>query len=547
MLQSLKEFAEDERFDLPPTLYSRRPIRYLIDLDLNGKLRSPIPVDTSNTTCRKNGRGIQVMAPSLSRSKGIRPLLLADNAEYTLGVRREQSDSMRVRAMHREYIKLVEQCASETRLPSVAAVSSFLISGTAGLDLRDDFDPGGTITFRVGGKFPIDSSEVQKFWAGVGASSGGRLLQCLICGDMEPVLSRLPKKVKGIPRGRPAGAAIISANTSVLESYGLRNSEIAPTCADCGDKFTESANFLLSDEKSHLQFPNCKVIFWSRKPTQFDWERLLGSPHDVDIQTQMRSLWSNECQDRLNDNALYCAVLSANGGRAVLRDWIETTVSEAKQNLRAWFRRQSIVTRQGDAPRPLGIQSLAAATVREPGDTPSSVTAALVRSAFVGTLLPIGLLYQAVRRNRVEQRVTRSRAALIKLTLGANGKWSYVNGHMVELDTTNQDPAYLCGRLLYWLEHAHRAAVPNIRITIIDRYFAIASTSPAEVFPLLLRRTRQHLSSLKRIEVAARRAIEGHISGTLDGLPEFPRTSHWSSRACLRLVTTISEHECTGG
>ena len=48
LLQRLKEFAESERFVLPPRLYSRRPIRYLIDLDSNGRLLSDFPIDTSD-------------------------------------------------------------------------------------------------------------------------------------------------------------------------------------------------------------------------------------------------------------------------------------------------------------------------------------------------------------------------------------------------------------------------------------------------------------------------------------------------------------------
>ena len=525
LLQRLREFAEGERFDVPPTLYSLRPIRYLIDLGYDGHLLSPTPIDTSVPGSRAGRRGTLRMAPSLGRANRISPLLLADNAEYTLSVMRENSKPERVSAMHSAYLELVEQCASATGVRSVIAVSKFLGSGgEGGLTLEDNFDAGEAITFRVGGELPIESPEVQRFWADVAAGSGARELQCLICGQTKPVLDRLQKKVKGVPGGQTAGTSIISANTTVFESYGLKNSQIAPTCADCGEKFTEAVNHLLSDERSHVWFPTAKVIFWTRKQTEFSWGQMLNSPDEADVQAQIETLWSGERRSDLDENAFYGAVLSASGGRTVVRDWIDTTVGEVKDRLRNWFRAQSIVAGRGGSPRPLGIYALAGATIRELRDIPATVPRSLVRGALVGTPIPRDLLYQAVRRNRAEQRVTPPRAALIKLVLATNNRESYPEGYMVELEQKNQNPAYLCGRLLYVLEDAQRAAVRGINATIVDRYFGTASTAPASVFSRLLRGAQPHLSKLQRDNVGAYRAIQRRMTEILEGLPEFPRT-----------------------
>ena len=525
LLQRLRDFAEDGRFEVPPTLYSLRPIRYLIDLDSAGRLLSPTPVDTSDPGSRATRRGTQRMAPYLGRANTIRPLLLADNAEYTLGVMRERSRPERVRGMHSAYVELVEQCAAATGLPSVSAVSTFLSSGSASdLALGDDFDASATITFRVDGEVPIESPAVQRFWADAAAGSEARVLQCMVCRETKPVLDRLQKKVKGVPGGQMAGTSIISANTNVFESYGLKNSQIAPTCADCGEKFTEAVNHLLSDEQSHVRFPSAKVIFWTRKQTQFSWGQMLNSPDEADVQAQIKTLWSGGRRSDLDGNAFYGAVLSASGGRTVLRDWIDTTVGEVKEKLVNWFSAQSIVTGRAEPPRPLGIYALAGATVREMRDIPATVPRSLVRCALMGTPLPIDLLYQGVRRNRAEQRVTRPRAALIKLVLTTNNRESYREGYMVELEQQNRNPAYLCGRLLYVLEDAQRAAITSINSTIVDRYFGTASTAPASVFSRLLRGAQPHLSKLQRDNRGAYSAIQRRMTEILEGLPEFPRT-----------------------
>ena len=61
-------------------------------------------------------------------------------------------------------------------------------------------------------------------------------MQCLICGEVRPAIKRLQFKIKRIPGGQSAGMALISANATAFESYGLEASLIAPTCQDCGER-----------------------------------------------------------------------------------------------------------------------------------------------------------------------------------------------------------------------------------------------------------------------------------------------------------------------
>ena len=111
---------------------------------------------------------------------------------------------------------------------------------------------------------------------------------------------------------------------------------------------------------------------------------------------------------------------------------------------------------------PDGLFALAAATVRESAEslTPN-VPKALLHAALQGGPLPNSLLYQAVRRNRAEQAITRPRAALIKMVLLSQQTPSTSEDTMTELDKENQDPAYRCGRLLAVLERIQQLAIPG--------------------------------------------------------------------------------------
>src|SRR5437764_6554318 len=130
LLQRLKEYAE-ERMTLPPKLYAELPVRYVIDLDLQGKLLNFEPRDTSDPANAKTRSGVRRLVPQIQRSVGIVPLLLADNAEYTLGLAREESRPERVQECHRAYLALLHRCASETRSPAVLVVQAFLQASPA--------------------------------------------------------------------------------------------------------------------------------------------------------------------------------------------------------------------------------------------------------------------------------------------------------------------------------------------------------------------------------------------------------------------------------
>ncbi len=461
----------------------------------------------------------------MQRGYGIRPLLLADKADYALGYVSADGKPDRVKACHDAFVDLVRQCAAATEEPAVIAVKVFLEGRPLDqLRLGEAFDPGGIITFRVEGIFPIDLPSVQAFWAQLNdpALGAAPVMQCIVCGEKRPVLDRLQAKIKGVPGGQTSGTSIISANADAFESYGLQASLIAPTCADCGERFTKAANDLLSKEGSRIVVGGAAFIFWTREESSFDLRTYLTDPQPEDVRALLNSVRTGKTQPEVDATQFYATALSGSGGRAVVRDWLDTTVGEVQRSLGTWFQRQAMVDAYGAEPRPLGLYALAVSTVRDARDLSPVVPRALVRSALTGDPLPWDLVYQAVRRNRAEQGVTRPRAALIKLVL-LSQQPTEEEGFMVQLDPGNPSPAYRCGRLLAVLEEVQRLAIPGANTTIVDRFFGTASSAPASVFGRLLRGAQPHLAKLGRDRPGAHVALQRRLEDIQAGLSGFPR------------------------
>ena len=530
LLEKLRRYAD--RLDLPPPMYQETPIRWLIDLNQSGHLVGNGFVKTTGGGKGKNDRGKKYEAPHIGRAAGVQAKLLADTGEYVLGIARDPNKQKRVDDCHRAFIEQVRACAAETKESSVIATLHFLEKlDRSSLSLPDDFEPGQVLTFRVDGQLPIELPAVQAYWAAaVGQKDNDKRqkdnepeMQCLICGEFRPPVKRLQFKIKGIPGGQPSGLALISANRRAFESYGLEASLIAPTCQDCGERFSKAVNALIQGEDTHIAVGPLMYLFWTKEEVSFSVASLLSRPQPDEIRALLSSVFTGRQETlEVNDSQFYATALSASGGRLVVRDWLETTVRHARQHLARYFALQQIVKWDGSESEPFSLFSLAASTVREARELQAHAPQVLLHMALKGGPLPRWLLFQAVKRNRAEQKITRPRAALIKMVLLSQSEITKEDT-MVQLDLSNDRPAYLCGRLLAVLESIQRAALPNIEATITDRFFGTASSAPASVFGRLVRGSQAHLAKLRKEKRSAYHALQHQLEEVQAELKTFPK------------------------
>lgn len=533
-LQRLAEYAERLGDDRPPPMYQRQAIRYVIRLDREGRPRGE-PVDTSDSSNKATKKGKERFAPHVKRV-GVKPKLLADTAAYILGVGTDDANPAQVAEKQAAFAELVRECAETTGEESVAAVDRFLRGlPDAALPVPEGFDPAATMTFQVEGTFPIDLPGVRAFWASrfvaaTGTAGAKNVLPCVICGQLRPAEQRHPIKIKGLRGGQPAGTDLISADKRAFESYGLSNSLIAPTCLDCAEKYANGLNALLRDDATHLAVGSLVFVGWTARPVGFSAFGLLSTENESEVMQLLAAHRTGRIGAlEIDPVEFYAASLSANGGRAVVRSWLTVTVGKVRRQLANYFALQELIMADGTPSTPVSLWRLAMATVRRGGNEQPSpgVADGLVALALNGTPLPDEVMFQAVCRCRAEQSVTRERAMLIKMVLLSHRRFGLEgDDSMGELDTTNQNPAYVCGRLLAILDAIQRRALGNPNATLVDKFYGAASSAPASVFGTLLHNTQNHLAKLRKNPrtQGAQRALEGRLTDTLALLQEFPAT-----------------------
>lgn len=546
ILARLKEYA-DLRMELPPSRYNKRFAAWFIDLTKDGEFENFICLKGSK---KEEKKGKEFEAPDRKRSgKTIRPKLLFDTLEYSLGIGRPDVNGDEIAERHKQFKALVQECADKTQEPTIKAVASFLASWN--LEKYKDFlpkdiDPNDVVTFRVGEIIPADSKagliKVQKFWASYlsqavdnEAKDNSPKMQCLITGDIAPVAQRMPISVRGLSSvgGNSTGTELVSANKKPFTSYGLENSLSSPISLDSAERFAKALNHLLDDEQSRIQIGSTVFIWWTREKTSFNPLTLLGKPTPEAVKTLLESPMSSKKAssfDSTKAEQFYAIALTANNARAVVRDWLETTVPNVQASIQSWFRHQELVDPYGDKPRPFGTYVLAASLYRDAAkEMQAAVPTALMRGAILGERLPEDLLVKIVRRNRVEREITYPRAVLLKLILSRHPSYQ---DSMINMEQLNPDPnlqgsdriAYACGRLLAVLESTQRLAVGSVNAALTDRYYGAASSTPAIAFPPLLKLSRAHFSKLRKTKPGPCKAIEERFEEITCQISTFPKT-----------------------
>src|SRR5215218_814789 len=254
----------------------------------------------------------------------------------------------------------------QTGEPTVEAVVKFLDRWSPENWTPDRFDPADILAYRVGGVIPSDLARVQAFWASECAREHNPVMTCLVTGKAGPVVRRMPINVKGLRAigGQSTGTSLVSANRRPFTSYGLQESLTSPISMEAGERFGKALNHLLASERSRIYIGPTVYVFWTREESEFDPLSFLSHPDAQSVQRLLDSPRSGLQQHGVRPNDFYVLALSASGGRAVVRDWLETTVPDVQDNLKRWFTAQRIVDARGETSYPMGVYSLAASTYR---------------------------------------------------------------------------------------------------------------------------------------------------------------------------------------
>lgn len=554
LLTQLVAYAErlenDEGKTKIPFMYQEQPVRWLVYLDANGNFED-IQM-TGDGSGKKNDRGKRFITPHVMRSSGAKPKLLADNAEYALGIGKEGADPNKVIERHTLFKEEIAVCAEATGLAELEAIRHYLfdILPQQPISPPDGFIADDVVSFVVNNVRPFELEPVQRFWASKfsassdNADTSGFQAECLISGVVGPVMEREPVKIKGIPGGQTSGMNFISANAAAFESYGLSASQIAPVRLDLAEKYANALNTLLKDPYTSLRLGPAVYVFWTksgatppvvadlREPAKSDrlarlrkgqvLEPLHKRADSQQVRGQLTSLYSGNFYQDLEPDDFYCASLSASGSRVVVRDHFTTTVQAIGESLAMYFASQTLIDAE-----PLGLYELAACLYRDANkEMVANVPTAILDFALHQIPLPYNFLAKLTARNRAEQRVTRPRAVLSKMVLLSHPEWSFEMYELQKLETDRSEVGYHLGRLLAVLEGIQRSALGDTNTTVVDRFYGSLSTTPAIVFSRLLSGARDHLGKIRKSNPGAYtneekrlQEVMAHISNVPSVLP----------------------------
>jgi len=537
---------------------------------------------------------LRVMPRFPGENNGGKAHFLADLCGPVLGVDAKTgaalSDDPKVgknptKAFH-HFWRRIEEAHTATRLPALAALLAFRDRYLADSTSRESLpfiawvpfgkaakptlcalnghEPtpleGKTITFSFKG-LPIfeKGTPLHDFWrdayrteafSAADAGAGQDLGLCMVTGlDNQPIAESHKPEIKGVPGLPPKGGYLVSfaKQAPALASYGFEGTRNAPVSEQAAAGYALALNELLRDPKSRRTVNNQFVICsWLRDDPDLT-ERINGiiiEPTDDAVQKLFEEFErKGELYRAVSASHFYSMTLASNGGRVVVRRWLDVPLKEVVDHLKSWFHELEVEvvnpppSRSQYKPPPYrSVAALALATVRTAEDVRPDAYDALYRAALEG-IAPEALLAPALHRLRVAAiksganiRYQPARFALLRLILNRvtpeEKRTMTIEPQLCE----TRDEPYNCGRLLAVLDDLQFAAQGDVGADIIARFYGNASTFPRNVYSRLLRLARVHINKLSKEKRAAANALERKINDICalfpctgpSGAPDFP-------------------------
>ena len=481
-------------------------------------------VELGDTSLKKNSGHHFLKAPDFSfsdmKAGGVtKSHFLIETAGVVAGYGKDAPEEK-----HRYFVSLLKR-ASEV-MPALEGAAKVLQSDDAIAHLRSDFETQKAkatdkTTFQIDGEFPVESDEWHAWWREFrrglqtgrdqGRKHADAKLVCFLTGEVVEPAATHPK-IKGLTSvgGLAMGDVLIGFKQESFRSYGLEQSANAAMSELAAKGYQAGLNDLIASHSALLA--GTLVAHWFRSPIREEedpMDAIMGPSETEGLNAQIRarklldSIRSGERPDLAN-NTYYALTLSSNGGRVIIRDWMEGSFEELVTNVDRWFSDLEIVQRDGGgSARPSKLAAVLGALVRDLKDVAAPMVARLYQVAVSGELVPFAAMAQALARVRIDviqgERPNHARMGIIKayhLRKWRKGKDAMEEQLKPGLNAEFQDRAYQCGRLMAVLAKLQLADNPDVKAGVVQRYYAAASTTPALVFGRLIRGAQIHLNKL---------------------------------------------------
>lgn len=558
MLKELYDYALENDLILPAGFIKKKVHAYVL-LAKDGKFLGVLPGQEEKVPCPDIGS----MANSGSKCN-----VLAEKRSILF-----PSEETPKAAYFRE--TMAEAAKAEPRLAlCLNALKDAGIANAVSAQL-DQMKLDGTkvISFMVDGQSILELETVKNWWLQFRRQfcSDGSKAPCLITGQLTVPLATVPP-ISGLSvvGGHARGDALICFDKDAFCSYGLKQGANAPVSEEAFAGVKAALDDLLTNAPV---LAGMKFVHWYDKPVAAKddkCEALFGStipdeeeddeddeadtpPEDNPLQARRQAdalIGSVNTGAPVHDlpNSYYILLLSGVGGRVMIRSYQEGNYRQLTENLQQWEDDLRLTNSSGTAE--MKPAKLAARLIRLvsrqssdknifermakelSGLTPAILNAILNNAQFPDAVVHRALAYlrSQMFESEDEEQTRKTPDPLacqwLKAWLCRREREKHQEEVLsVEYNERHPEPAYHCGALVAVYGAIQHYAMPDVNASLIDRYYASASQTPALVLGQLSRMSNYHIGKLEGLRMYfsnLRDQVACAIGGTIPAvlLPE---------------------------
>ncbi len=549
---------DDPEVDVAPPGYSAENVSFALNISQDGELLDIVPLVSKSYDGKKererNFRRMVVPEQVKRSGTNPKPNFLWDNSTFLLGISKKDLDDpqyslKRFESFRQHNVELLAKVNST----AASAVISFLQKHNPQTAREhpviarqlEGLLEGGNLIFQVEGKNVLDDPIIKRVWEDYALKQESRAMQCLVTGEIEPI-ARLHPSIKGVRGAQTTGASLVSFNLDAFSSYGREQGLNSPVSRRAASGYGVALNYLLSDQNPNrkIYLGDTAVVYWAESgnkryasvfaalinPEYLDSEQKENLSRHKEAESKMRqtaekvqkgqALDATSLREGLDPDTRFCVLgLAPSAARLAVRFFLTEPFGVFAERILQHYKDLEIQKEYPNQPTYLSPYHILSECVspkvtRRDDEVKSSwslLGGALMRSILTGAPYPESLYVAYINRIRHDTDETnhegRGRNVKINYTRAA-----YIKAHLLRkyrrqpqnpfqealqmsLNESYSHPAYVLGRLFAWLERAQKEALgQNINATIKDRYFTSACSSPASVFPTILRLSNHYIA-----------------------------------------------------
>jgi CRISPR-associated protein Csd1 len=531
MLEELVELYEElcKQGKVLPEGWGMAKVSHKIELDKEGHCKKIISAKEKVKV--KNGKKEVEIAPTrkvplpVIRTISVKANFLCDTPTYLLGVAKDGNKERAnecFQAARKLHHKILDHCPAEEAKAILAYFDTWDYEHAETdpmiQERIEELASANNLIFTVDGKDTTTNPDIEEAWDNYLTTSKETAKdtikgQCLITGKRNQPIAILHPKIKGVAGAKTTGANLVSFNAPAFWSYGKdkKQGENSPISEHAAFAYGTALNQLLADRRHTQVIGDTTVVYWSKHAITAAQDVIAARLGNVgkseihnwdEIAEQIKKgLTVNIDEETLNQNEpFYILGLTPNASRIAVRFFEENRFGEVLQNLEAHQKRMELQGpdwEKGEIPLWKILKETTNPNAKESCASPL-MAGSLLRAILENTKYPESVYHQVLMRVFKDQEISHTKAAFIKAYLLKNATKHWEEKLQMAVNKETKEISYVLGRLFSVLEDIQQNAIPEINATIKKRYFNSACTTPAAVFPILLKLTNSHIGKFEK-------------------------------------------------